>query len=329
MDLKNLVLTPPQMRTAELSASAHGVSVSALMANAGETLGRRILGAAQKMMKKNILLICGSGNNGGDGYVAADFLLASAASLTIVTCGMPKTDLAKSAFAKVEGRCEMITLEKAVEEPSMIDHAEIIVDCVFGIGFHGELPHELQRFFLRCTLSSAYLIACDCPSGINCMSGRISPGAFEGNADEETPDLDISLEVRDRIKVRSLGVNNTLRDEIVTFEGELKEYGITMSDLVECSPKSQKTRKGCADIIQAIFLPPSLVGFIKANGKIPATELLTRAKLQKKLMERHRKYLIAATVILSGDYPKLSEYVKHLKPSVDNIISFEERRSGS
>ena len=181
MDLKNLVLTPPQMRTAELSASAHGVSVSALMANAGETLGRRILGAAQKMMKKNILLICGSGNNGGDGYVAADFLLASAASLTIVTCGMPKTDLAKSAFAKVEGRCEMITLEKAVEEPSMIDHAEIIVDCVFGIGFHGELPHELQRFFLRCTLSSAYLIACDCPSGINCMSGRISPGAFEAH----------------------------------------------------------------------------------------------------------------------------------------------------
>ncbi len=164
-------------------------------------------------------------------------------------------------------------------------------------------------------------------------SGRkevpVSPGAFEGNADEETPDLDISLEVRDRIKVRSLGVNNTLRVEIVAFEGEFQEYDITMSDLVECSPKSQKTRKGCADIIQAIFLPPSLVGFIKANGKIPATELLTRAKLQKKLMERHRKYLIAATVILSGDYPKLSEYVKHLKPSVDNIISFEERRSGS
>ncbi len=164
-------------------------------------------------------------------------------------------------------------------------------------------------------------------------SGRkeipVSPGAFEGNAEEDAPDLDISLEVRDNIKIRSLGVNNTLKDEIAAFEGELKEYGITMTDLVGCSPKSQKTRKGCADIIQAIFLPPSLVGFIKENGKIPATELLTRAKLQKKLMERHRKYLIAATVILSGDYPKLSEYVKYLKPSVDNIISFEERRSGS
>ncbi|SDB16256.1 NAD(P)H-hydrate epimerase [Ruminococcaceae bacterium FB2012] len=181
MDLKNLVLTPPQMRTAELAASAHGVSVSKLMDNAGEALGRRILYAAQQMMKKNILLICGSGNNGGDGYVAADFLLASAASVTIVTCGLPKTDLAKAAFAKVTGRCEMITLEDAVEKPELIDHAEIIVDCVFGIGFRGELPHELQRFFMRCTLSSAYLIACDCPSGINCLSGRISPGAFEAH----------------------------------------------------------------------------------------------------------------------------------------------------
>lgn len=181
MDLKNLILTPPQMRTAELAAAAHGVSVSALMDNAGEALGRRILYVAQQKMKKHVLLICGTGNNGGDGYVAADFLLDSAADITIITCGAPKTDLSKAAFARVKDRCEMITIEKAVEEPALIDHAEIIVDCAFGIGFHGELPHDLKRLFMRCALSEAYLIACDCPSGINCMSGRISPGTFEAH----------------------------------------------------------------------------------------------------------------------------------------------------
>ena len=157
----------------------------------------------------------------------------------------------------------------------------------------------------------------------------VAPDAFEGNTDEEAPDLDVSLEVRDKIRVKSLGVNTTLRDEIETFNSELSKYGISLNDLVECSPKSKKTKNGCADIINAIFLPPSMAGYIKSNGKIPATELLARANLQKKLMERHRKFLIAATVILSGDYPKLSEYVKPLKPSVGNIISFEERRSGS
>ena len=181
MDLKDLVLTPPQMRTAELSAAAHGVSVTALMENAGEALGRRVLNAAQKLMKKNILLICGNGNNGGDGYVAANFMLDSAADITIITCGLPKTDLSKAAYAIVAGRCEIFSLEDAAERPEIIENAEIIVDCVFGIGFHGELSHELKRLFMKCTLSSAYLIACDCPSGINCMSGRISPGAFEAD----------------------------------------------------------------------------------------------------------------------------------------------------
>ncbi|MBR1876906.1 MAG: hypothetical protein IJ805_07355 [Lachnospiraceae bacterium] len=157
----------------------------------------------------------------------------------------------------------------------------------------------------------------------------VSPGAFEGNTDEEEAGFDVSLEVREQIKVRSLGVNNTLKDEIEAFDEELSKYGISLSDLADCSPKSKKTRSGCADIIRAIFLPPSLAGQIIKTGKIPISDVMMRGRLQKKLFERHRKYLIAATLILSGDYPRLSEYVESLKPSVENIISFEERRMGS
>ena len=76
-------------------------------------------------------------------------------------------------------------------------------------------------------------------------------------------------------------------------------------------------------------MPPPLYENLKKTGKLPASEIRARGKADKKLMERHRKYLIAATVILSGDYPKLSEYLKDLKPYVANIINFEERRSGS
>ena len=255
MDLQDLVLTPPQMRTAELAAAAHGVTVSRLMDNAGEALGRRILSAAGRMMKRNILLICGSGNNGGDGYVAAGFLLDSAADVTIVTCGLPKTELSKAAFEKVKGRCEMITLEAAVEDPSLIDHAEIIVDCVFGIGFHGELSHELQRLFMRCTLSSAYLIACDCPSGINCLSGRISPGAFE--ADEtlsfhkpklgmlmspakehcgriETADIGIGDYVEEYAKVKIMRTDADLAASFLPYRSEDSHKGIYGKVVMVC-----------------------------------------------------------------------------------------------
>ncbi|MBR6044826.1 MAG: NAD(P)H-hydrate dehydratase [Ruminococcus sp.] len=181
MELNRLILTPPQMRTAELAATAHGVSLAKLMDNAGEALGRRVLSAAQRLMKRNILVICGTGNNGGDGFVAADFLLRTAASVTVILCGPAKSELAKAALARIEGRCEILRLSMLDDDFSVVDSAEIIVDCVFGIGFHGELPEDVQRLFLRCSLSSAYRIACDAPSGINCMSGRTSPNAFEAH----------------------------------------------------------------------------------------------------------------------------------------------------
>ncbi|MBR6102160.1 MAG: NAD(P)H-hydrate dehydratase [Ruminococcus sp.] len=181
MELNRLILTPPQMRTAELAATSHGITVEALMDNAGEALGREVLSAAQRLMKRNILIICGVGNNGGDGFVAADYLLRSAARIALITCGEPKTEISKAAYARVKGRCEEYPLEKALESPEIIDKAEIIVDCVYGIGFHGVLPYEVQRLFLRCSLGNAYRIACDAPSGINSMSGRISPNAFEAH----------------------------------------------------------------------------------------------------------------------------------------------------
>ncbi|MBR4622140.1 MAG: NAD(P)H-hydrate dehydratase [Ruminococcus sp.] len=181
MELDKLVLTPPQMRTAELAASAHGVDVKKLMDNAGETLGRRVLTVAQKLMKDNIVFLCGSGNNGGDGYVAVDFLLSSAAHITVVRCGEPKTDLAKAAFALVKKRCEIISLDEAVDSKDVLSSAGVIVDCVFGIGFTGELSSDLQRLFLRAALSDAYKISCDVPSGINSLNGRICPNTFEAD----------------------------------------------------------------------------------------------------------------------------------------------------
>lgn len=157
----------------------------------------------------------------------------------------------------------------------------------------------------------------------------VSPHAFEGSTQADDPEFSVSLEIKEKITVKSLGVNSDLADEMKALEEELGKFGISFSDLVSCSPKSKKTKAGCADVIRLIFFPPPLADLVKRTGKLPATEIRNRGKADKKLMERHRKYLIAATVILSGDYPGLSEYLKDLKPCVSNIINFEERRIGS
>ncbi|MBP7348788.1 MAG: hypothetical protein KA965_08915, partial [Butyrivibrio sp.] len=57
---------------------------------------------------------------------------------------------------------------------------------------------------------------------------------------------------------------------------------------------------------------------------LPVNEILVRAKVSRKMIDRHRKYLIATAMILDGDYPGLSEYLTFLKPE-DKKDSAERR----
>ncbi len=157
----------------------------------------------------------------------------------------------------------------------------------------------------------------------------VSPDAIDGNTVQDDPEFAVSLEIGEKIRVKSLGVDQGLKEEMESFEEEIGRYGIGMEDLVESSPKSRKTREGCAGVLRLIFMPPPLTELLKKSKKLPITEILARGNADRKLMERHRKYLIAAAVILEGDYPQLSEYLKYLKPDVGKIINFEERRIGS
>ena len=143
----------------------------------------------------------------------------------------------------------------------------------------------------------------------------VAPDAFDGEVDEFEPDLGTQMEVRDRIgdTAENAASDTGLRDEILEIQKELSGYGISFFDLAECSPKAEKTREGCASLIRAIFDPPPLTGEMRSSRKLPIGALLKRTGLSKKLAERHRKYLIAAALILDGDYPGLADYLSFVK----------------
>ena len=129
------------------------------------------------MLRKFVFLV-GSGNNGGDGFVAADFLAKSGVTPTVVLmCGEPETELAKAAFKKLDSDIKVIDCGSD-EFHDIIDNAEIIADCVFGTGFHGEIAPALLKSFEYIGKSLAYKIACDCPSGVNCHNGQVSAGTL-------------------------------------------------------------------------------------------------------------------------------------------------------
>jgi hydroxyethylthiazole kinase-like uncharacterized protein yjeF len=116
------ILTAAEMRAAEDAVIASGVSVVTLMDRAGTAIAhavRRLAGTNE------VLILCGPGNNGGDGYVAARVLAEMGVAVRVAALSEPKTDAAKSARAGWSGPVE--TLAEAQPAP-------VLVDALFGTG---------------------------------------------------------------------------------------------------------------------------------------------------------------------------------------------------
>ncbi|HAG68409.1 MAG TPA: hypothetical protein DCL38_00380 [Lachnospiraceae bacterium] len=136
----------------------------------------------------------------------------------------------------------------------------------------------------------------------------VSPSAFEGEVEEDDPELSLKLEMQDKMAV-GMSPESSVREEILALEEELKRYNISFFDLTSCSPRSRSTRKGCAEVIASFFLPPPIVELLKRTGQLPSSKLRQRSGQSTKFLDKFRKYLIAAVLILDGDYPELAAYI--------------------
>ena len=149
------ILTAAQIRAAEDAAIAAGTSVTALMQRAGEGIAaaaRRIAAGA------DILVVCGPGNNGGDGYVAATTLARLGHPVRVAASAPPKTDAATAARAGWTGQIE--ALADATPAP-------VLLDCLFGTGLTRTLAPEVDTALGRLSHAARLVIAADLPSGTN------------------------------------------------------------------------------------------------------------------------------------------------------------------
>lgn len=148
------VVTAAQMRAAEAAAIAAGSSEEALMARAGvevATVVRRLAGAAE------VLVACGPGNNGGDGYVIAARLAEAGCTVRVAARDLPKSDAAKAARAAWSGD---------VEPLDMATPAPVLVDALFGTGLSRPLDGADAAALRRLIAARRLAIAVDLPSGV-------------------------------------------------------------------------------------------------------------------------------------------------------------------
>ena len=118
---------------------------------------------------KTVAIVCGAGNNGGDGYALAGILMDSGVMSTIYTVsdkfsedGAHYRDIAVQKGVKV----------RAFEENTDLKNYDIVVDCIFGTGFHG-MPRGMAAEAIRAMNGSgAYVVSVDINSGMNGDTGE-------------------------------------------------------------------------------------------------------------------------------------------------------------
>lgn len=171
-----LILNKTETRRLENLAAAHGVSHAQLMENAGEAAFAYFHRCClQTCMEGTVVVLCGSGNNGGDGFVLARRLAQNKIRTVLVYVqGMPKTPEAQ-ANEKIAREMELKRLfldQNFSEIKNEISRAAVLFDGVFGTGFHGDLPKEIVDLFQFCNSSRALRIALDIPSGASSKQAK-------------------------------------------------------------------------------------------------------------------------------------------------------------
>ncbi|WP_045727237.1 bifunctional ADP-dependent NAD(P)H-hydrate dehydratase/NAD(P)H-hydrate epimerase [Xanthomonas sp. GPE 39] len=148
-----------------------GGGADALMQRAGQAAWQTLL--QRWPQAQRIMVACGSGNNGGDGYVLARLAHCAGYRVSVVQlpgCG-PQSSLAQRACNDYIGVGGRIVVFDGVLEP-----ADVVVDGLLGIGLNRAPDAELTRLLGALSELGAPVLALDVPSGVDAQSGSV-PGA--------------------------------------------------------------------------------------------------------------------------------------------------------
>lgn len=169
-------VTSARMKEIEKSADEAGLSYYQMMENAG-TGAAEYIASKVPVPGKRVLIFCGKGNNGGDGFVVARKLSDRGASAKLVLAeGEPKTEdaLANKRICETM-EIPMLGVSDEAEITASTAEADLIVDAIYGTGFYGELKEPVRRLISQINRSKAAVYALDIPSGLNGDTGEADP----------------------------------------------------------------------------------------------------------------------------------------------------------
>lgn len=173
-----------EVQALEAAAEAQGLSLAQMMENAGQALAREAQTRWGPLKSRPVAVLCGKGNNGGDGFVCARQLAQWGAQCQVVLVqGRPAAALAQAVFAQLPPQVAVLDSQSApAAARAALSAAWVIVDCVFGFSFRGQLSGDAATFLSFANAQGGHKLAADLPSGTECDSARAAQGAFRAEA---------------------------------------------------------------------------------------------------------------------------------------------------
>ena len=185
-----MVMTRDQVRAVDAWAiNTLGIPGVVLMENAGRGCAELIEEKLRDVSGPKVCVFCGTGNNGGDGYVIARQLSNSGFEVTVVVCG----DRCK---IKGDAKINLDILERmgqpieslnpaqgdtAAQVADFAAGADMLVDSLFGTGLSGQIRDDYRRLIESLNACECPILAVDIPSGLDCDTGRPLGTAIEAS----------------------------------------------------------------------------------------------------------------------------------------------------
>ncbi len=180
-DKQCLVMSRDEVRAFDAWAiNELGIAGVVLMENAGRSCAELVKEGLSSVENAKVCIFCGTGNNGGDGFVIARHLLNDKIAVRVVICGDAskiKGD-AKINLDLLSGpgqAVEQVDLSTADLESQVSQFAEgsvLIVDAIFGTGLQGQVRGDYKRLIEAINRQGKPVLAVDIPSGLDCDTGK-------------------------------------------------------------------------------------------------------------------------------------------------------------
>lgn len=174
------------MKLVEQYSAKFGLSYQRMMENAGTACARNIRNELEKetIQKKRVAVVCGKGNNGGDGFVIARKLFENGYNVCVILAfGYPTSQEATYMYKLVldQGIPTVWYDSDNLKAIQTIKNADVIVDAIFGFNFFGKIDDSLRILIKEMSRASAVKFAIDLPSGAHCDSGHCDDDCFKAD----------------------------------------------------------------------------------------------------------------------------------------------------